>query len=164
MKAETETEFVQDSPPGAQTPVEKSITWALDEKGQPQRNIHKRVMRVQFDIEYGGSGGTMMDPKSLAMPDLHMTVRQLLENHSRGIDNSSEVRQPLYFETELPTINDITDVALYRESLRRRVEEVDNFIKLEREENERIKLEKEAEIKAQMDATSTKNPPEQKPV
>lgn len=129
---------------------EKSHTNTLG-NGEAQKDIKKRFIRLQFDIQYAGHPGKEMDPNSATVPDMHMTVKQLLENHSRGIDSKVEVRQPIYFETEIPTITDITDVGNYRESLENRLKEVNNFIAKEREEKqfkesqERLKKEKAEE-------------------
>lgn len=113
------------------TTSEKAVSNTLGE-GAAQKNVARRFLRVQFDIEYGGSVGKHMDSKSETMPDMHMTVRQLLENHSRGIDGKVEVRQPLYFDTEIPTLNDITDVQAFKESLEERLKQTNAFIKKEK--------------------------------
>lgn len=108
-------------------PNAKSVTNTLGE-GEKQQNVKKRIVRVQFDIEYNGIS-TPIDGSSETVPDMHMTVRQLLENHSRGIDGTTQVRQPLYFGTEIPMLDDITDVQKFKESLERRLESVKEWIK-----------------------------------
>ena len=79
------------------------------------------------------------------MPDLNLTVRQLLQNHTRGKTSEIEVREPVYFEQEIPTIRDITDVEKYKEQLERRLDEVNEFIKNDVENAQEEKLKAEAE-------------------
>ena len=69
-----------------------------------------------------------MDDSSTTVPDMHLTVRQLLENHTRGIDGNVNVQQPLYFDTEIPTIRDVTDVDAYKASLMERMKQVDKWV------------------------------------
>lgn len=123
-------------PTQAQEPIQKNYSMALD-ADKPQENITKKMVRLQIDIEYGGTRGKEMDNKSQTVPDLNLTVRQLLENHSRDpLSGAQEVRQPLYFETELPSINDITDVEAYREALEERLANTKKFIENEIKEKE----------------------------
>ena len=68
-----------------------------------------------------------MDKTSETVPDMSITVRQLLENHSRGKESTVEVRKPLYFEVPIPTINDITDVNAYREQLNQALKKTDVY-------------------------------------
>lgn len=107
----------------------------------------KKRIQIQFDIEYGGSPGREMDPLSETVPDMNLTVRQLLHDHTRGENNRSVIREPLYFETELPTINDITDVKQYQEQLSRRLNEVNEFIKEDKQKAEELEKLEEAKRK-----------------
>jgi len=98
-------------------------------------------IQVQFDIEYGGTPGKTIVGKSETVPDLNLTVRQLLQNHSRGIGSDVKVSEPIYFEQEIPNVIDMTDIDLMKQSLERRLEEVNAYI----EEEKQAKLEAEAE-------------------
>lgn len=106
-----------------------------------QHETHQRY-RVQFDFGYKGSKGKKMDPTSKTVPDMNLTIRQLLENHTRGKTNEVQVKQPLYFEVDIPTITDITDVDNYRNQLKTQLDKVNAFIK---EDEEKSKNEAEAE-------------------
>lgn len=103
----------------------------------------RRRLRVQFDLTYGGHGGTDPQGVSQTEPDMTLRLGQLLERHSRGRD--VPMKTPLFFDTEIPTFNDLTDVDRYKEQLERRLEETNNFIKqeqldkLEQQHQERIK-------------------------
>ena len=98
----------------------------------------KNRFSIQFDIEYGGDPGKEMDEENLTTPDMNLTVRQLLENHTRGFDENGNpitgVQQPLYFETYVPNMSDMTDVDEYKKSLIEHLAEVDEFIKQEQDE------------------------------
>ena len=113
----------------------------LDKSDQPKMEkveAKKNRFSIQFDIEYGGDPGKKMDDKNLTTPDMNLTVRQLLENHTRGFDQNGNpitgVQQPLYFETYVPNMADMTDVDEYKKSLLTHLEEVDEFIKQEQDE------------------------------
>src|SRR5690606_32997107 len=106
----------------------------------------KRI-RVQFDLEYKGDVGKQMNQDGDTVPDMSLTIRQLLQNHSRGQQGQVVEHEPLYFETEIPTIYDITDVAKYRSQLEDRLKEVKNFIKNEQKEAEAEKAAQESETK-----------------
>ena len=84
--------------------------------------------RVQFDVGYRPKKGKEMDPENNTIPDMNLTVRQLMENHTRGIDNNIHAKQPLYFEHQLPNIQDLTDVQKYRDYLESEAEKVKQFI------------------------------------
>lgn len=84
-------------------------------------------LRVQFDIQYKGNPGKTPSGESQTEPDMTLSVGQLLERHSRGKD--VPMKQPIYFETEIPTFSDLTDVERYREQLKDRLKETEKFIK-----------------------------------
>lgn len=89
-------------------------------------------IRVQFDITYKGNKNYTVDGESATEPDLTMTLSQLLERHSRG--REIPMKEPIFFQTEIPTFNDLTDVERYREQLERRLQETDEFLKNEVEQ------------------------------
>lgn len=107
-------------------------------KNQPELHIQefkdgRTRMRVQFDIHYKGTkGADYSDEPSKTEPDMTMTIQQLLERHSRG--REIPMKQPLYFETEVPVFSDITDVARYKEQLEKRLRETKDFLDREKEE------------------------------
>lgn len=89
-----------------------------------------RRFRVQFDFRLKWKGKEM-DGKSMTEPDMNLTVAQLLERHTRGIGAEVKTHEPLYFETEVPTVRDITDVHEYREFLEQKLEQTKQFIQNE---------------------------------
>ena len=98
-------------------------------------------LRVQFDITY--KHGKRYDPKgeSMTEPDMTLRLGQLLERHSRG--QHVPMKQPLYFDTEIPTFSDLTDIDRYKEQLQRRLDETKRFIKEEKEAIAEAKKQKE---------------------
>lgn len=108
------------------------------------KNKEGKRIRIQFDIDYSGTLGKEMDGKSQTVPDLNLTVSQLIQNHVRGASGNVQAYEPMYFETEIPTINDITDVDKFKEQLQKRLDQVNEFIK-----NEKILKDEEEKRKAE---------------
>lgn len=103
----------------------------------------QRRIRIQFDLTYNGHPGKEVKGESKTEPDMTLSLGTLLERHTRGKD--IPVNEPLYFETQVPTFSDLTDIERYREQLEARLEETNAFIKAEAEE---LKAQKEAKEKA----------------
>lgn len=97
---------------------------------QPFQHLNNRF-QIQFDFDYKGTTNKKTG-KSQTVPDLNLTVRQLLTNHSRGLSNDRHEKKPLYFDTIIPQIKDMTDVEEYRETLQHQINEVNNFINEEK--------------------------------
>lgn len=113
------------------------VTNNLEEKDHGEETVRKRF-QIQFDFDYVPTNGKLMSNENIVVPDLNLTVRQLLQNHTRGIDGGEKVRQPLYFDFPIPSITDITDVMEYKRFLNERMEQVNQFMKenkIEEEEN-----------------------------
>lgn len=106
-----------------------------------------KKFRIQFDFEYKGTSDEVNSLPSETIPDMALTVRQLLENHVRGIDNKIVARNPLYFESEIPVLNDLTDLETYKESLKRRLDEVKTAIEAEKQEADSNQVDLEDAIK-----------------
>ncbi len=117
--------------------------------------------QIQFDFDYKGNKGKEVNPESNTQPEMTLTVRQLLVNHTRGIDSKTQVKTPLYFDMEIPTINDITDVTEYRQALQERLEATEKFIKEERAQIAEEKA-KEEELQKTLENGPTKQNTEHK--
>jgi hypothetical protein len=123
---------------------------ALKPANGPIMEIHDQKdgrtrIRVQFDITYKGSKGVQIEGESMTEPDLTMTLSQLLERHSRG--KEIPMRAPVFFQTEIPTFSDLTDIERYRDQLKRRLDETNEFITKEVEAEKARKKEAEKESK-----------------
>lgn len=68
---------------------------------------------------------------SKTVPDMSLTIPELLRNHTRGIHSEINQAEALYFDTEIPNIQDITDLEEYKLQLKQRQKEVE--IKLKQE-------------------------------
>lgn len=129
--------------------LEKKVTNTLEEENPPKGEVVVgRRFAVQFDLGYTGHPGTTVEGESVTVPDLNLTVRQLLENHTRGVNGKVSMNQPLYFDVEIPNIQDITDVEKYRDHLEERLEATKEFIKNERDAKAKAKADEEAEKSA----------------
>jgi len=94
-------------------------------------------IRVQFDIEYKGTPGDVNKEKSLTVPDMNLTVRQMLDNYTRtGDPGPLSINEPMYFDMEIPTFEDFADVQAHREFLERQLEAAEEWIKNNQDEQE----------------------------
>lgn len=150
MKKEQE-QIVEDF----QTSIEqssKSPMQFIDQKDGRTR------LRVQFDITYKGSPGKIPLGESQTEPDMTLRLGQLLERHTRG--QNVPVREPIYFDTEIPTITDLSDVERYREQLQRRLNETNKFIEDElKEDQEKSKNSNKPKAKQPGDQLELKDDP-----
>ncbi len=98
-------------------------------------------LRKQFN-NYTFKGETNTLP-SQTVPDLTLSVKQLLINHSRGISSDISINEPMYFDTEIPIIDDITDLDAFREDLKAREKALSLKIK---DENDKLKAKQQKEF------------------
>lgn len=108
-------------------------------------------LRVQFDITYQGHPGKEPEGKSMTQPDMSLTIGQLLEHHTQGKPVTQ--KEPVYFEMEVPTFSDLTDVEEYNEQLKNRLEQTTAFIK---QEQEKAKADAKAAAEAKAKSVDTK--------
>lgn len=122
----------------------------MTKKKSEAKQVSLGRYRVQFDFNYSGTKGTEPKGESQTVPDMNLTVRQLLDNHTRGITGNVSSKEPFYFETEVPTIKDMTDVKKYKDYLQRKLKDTEEFIAEELEEKAYQKeLEAEREYQKQ---------------
>lgn len=81
------------------------------------------------------------DYESATVPDLNMSVGELLKRHSRG--GGLPVRDPKYFGVELPRLKDLTEVQEWKISMRERMKEIEQLAKQEIDEKNREREEAE---------------------
>ena len=123
------------------------------ERGQKKATVKataprkKHVIRRQFNDNYEGSKGEKNNLPSQTQPDMSLSVKDLLRNHSR----SSEVamRKPQYFDTEIPQFDDITEAIEYKKDLEERAKELGQQIKDEKEVAKTKRLSDEKKKKAE---------------
>lgn len=93
----------------------------------------------QWQIKYKGTiTGEINQEPSKTIPDQALSLRELLENHSRGIESDqTEYRGEYFEETEIPRFDDITDLHEYRRKLERQSKELEAQIKAENAEKKK---------------------------
>ena len=112
----------------------------LKRLSNPEEVTH-REMIVQFSIKIPNNDGKVFNGESKTVPDMNLSLKQLLHHHTRT-NGTMKIHTPMYFETEIPNFQDITDVALYKQSLETRLKDVAEFYD---EEMLRIEAEKQDE-------------------
>ena len=80
-----------------------------------KQTIIKRHFRTQF-TNYNETG-KIMDDSILTVPDQNLSIRELLDKHSRGIPLGVTDRQGEYFDTEIPRPMDLTDIPKFKQDL-----------------------------------------------
>ena len=76
--------------------------------------------------------GKIMDTTLNTIPDQTKTIRELLDNHSRGIPLGVKEQKGEYFETEIPRFDDLTDLMEYKAQLKDKEKELNKQISAEK--------------------------------
>lgn len=77
----------------------------------------------------------------MTQPDMTLSVKDLLNNHSRS--SNVQMKDPQYFDQEIPVFDDITQQIEYKEELKSKLKDA------ELAANEEAKANKNAKLKAQ---------------
>lgn len=103
----------------------------------------RKRLRVQFDITWKGHP---IDPvgESETEPDMTLSIGQLLEQHSRG--KEIPMKEPIFFDMEIPTFNDLTDVEQYKTQLEERIKSVTDFLQSEQQPSRKTNLSSSADV------------------
>lgn len=104
-----------------------SVNQSEEQKLEHLKRPEPPRFAVQFDIAYGNTY-IKKDGKSQTFPDMNLTVRQLLKNHTRGVSNDAHIKDPLYFDVQIPKITDITDVHEYKAYLKDMLDKTEAFL------------------------------------
>jgi len=83
------------------------------------QNWNTDRIRKQFQDPYYMPGETNNSP-SLTVPDQTLGIKELLLNHTRGISSNVKMYEGQYFDTEIPIIDDLTDLDAFREDIKAR--------------------------------------------
>ena len=90
-------------------------------------NNKKKLM-----IHIGHSTGYNKDMgKFMTLPDQSLTIRELLEKHSRGVALGVPEVKGEYFDTEVPRYDDLTDMLNHKKALEEQKKELMKQIKKE---------------------------------
>lgn len=75
-------------------------------------------IRTQFSGEIYNSSGYKKDMgKTMTLPDQSLTIRELLEKHSRGVALGVPQVKGEYFDIEVPRYDDLTDMLNHKKAL-----------------------------------------------
>lgn len=111
-------------------------------------------LRKQFTAGYEGTPGPSPDTTLMTQPDMTMSIRDLLDRHSRGLPLTTNQRNGEYFDTEIPRFYDLTDMLKYKQELMDRNKSINKLIK---DEKKAADAEKENLKEKQDLQTSDKN-------
>jgi len=111
-----------------------------------KKGANKIVIRRQYQ-EYPGELGSINSQPSKTVPDQNISLQQLLLNHTRGNHSTSNYHEGIYSGTEIPVIEDLNDVAEYREKNKLEQERLEQEAKKEHE-NAKEKREAKAKLEA----------------
>jgi hypothetical protein len=62
-----------------------------------------------------------------------MSIKDLLDRHSRGLPLGATQQQGEYFDTEIPRFDDILDAVEYKKTLQRKQQELETKIKADQQ-------------------------------
>lgn len=96
----------------------------------------------QFNSKYKGTPSNIEFEKSKTVPDLNLSVRELIHRHTRGIGIKEAYKQGFYFDTIIPQINDINDIYERKAALRKWQNELDKEVRSAREQNRKPDIQK----------------------
>lgn len=92
----------------------------------------KIVIRTQFSGKtFQSSGYKKKMGKSMTLPDQNLTIKELLDRHSRGVSLGAPDLQGEYFDTEVPQFNDLTEMLEYKKELEQKRKELTKQINAE---------------------------------
>ena len=92
----------------------------------------KKVIRTQFSGKtFQSSGYKKKMGKSMTLPDQNLTIKELLDRHSRGVSLGASDLQGEYFDTEVPRFNDLTEMLEYKKELEEKRKELTKQINAE---------------------------------
>lgn len=97
----------------------------------------KQVKKVVFYTQFTNTPnykGKKMSEELHTIPDQTLTIRDLLDNHTRGIPLGVNTRVGEYFDTEIPRFDDLTDMVEYKRQLMEKNKEINKLIREEKKE------------------------------
>lgn len=92
--------------------------------------MKKPILKTQFSGKtIQSSGFKKKMGKSMTVPDQNLTVKELLDRHSRGVSLGAPEIKGEYFDTEIPKFDDLTDALEYKKNLIKKANELEKQIK-----------------------------------
>lgn len=84
-------------------------------------------IKTQFDPTYKGTPNSPEEGwgESQTVPEMHLTISELVRNYTRGINSNVHMYQAEYFEdTPIPQIEDLTDLQNYKADLKAQLDDL----------------------------------------
>lgn len=125
----------------------------MKKQTEKTKNTHSKIIKQFQNTPPTFKGETNTMP-SMTVPDMTLTVKQLLHNHSRGIHSDVSHNEPMYFDHEIPIIDDITDLVAFRNDIKAREKALKLKIK---EENDLKILQQQKLFKDEQNALKEQN-------
>lgn len=117
----------------------------ISKQAKPLKELVIEFQR-QFNPYYQGTKTPeKVDSKSMTVPNMALTPRELTENYVRGIMNpvKNYGEDAGYYDMEIPRFDDLNDIKEYKEGLIQKQKDIEDAIKRAKEGKERAKEEKE---------------------
>lgn len=89
--------------------------------------------RTQFNPDYIQDKGEINTNPSKTVPDQSISLRKLLDNHTRGVPSHAIHREAMYTDSEIPDIQDLNDVKVWRDKIHAEMQTIENVAKKEHE-------------------------------
>ena len=94
--------------------------------------------RRQFKKDYQGRlTPEINNEPSMTVPDMSLTVKELLRNHVKGIHSNVKNYDPQFFDTEIPRFDDMVEEMEYKEELANKIK---NYEKQQKEKKKNSDL------------------------
>lgn len=109
---------------------------SVSQSGKKKTTRRKAVKPKQFQtaFDYIPTEGEINEEPSMTVPDMALSVKDLLMNHVRGANSDLIEMEGHFFDMEIPVFEDLTDIQAYKEELERKKQEIEANIRAERDE------------------------------
>lgn len=127
-----------------------------------------KQLRQQFTGKTFYSSGYKKDMgKSMTVPDQNLTIKELLDRHSRGVPLGAPQLKGEYFDTEIPKFDDLTDALEYKKDLEKKKAKLEELLKSQQLNKVKAKAkplnEKSEDVVSQADKASEDKPTKEAP-
>lgn len=107
--------------------------------------------RKKYDVSYRGTRYKNNYGKSQTVPDMNLSVRQLMTNHTRGVLDVQSKEEMFYGDLEIPVIKDLSELTDLKEQNEEQKRKIEDEINIARDKKQKAKLAEEAKEKAELD-------------
>ena len=122
----------------------------------------KTGFKHQYDPDYKPNKGSDNQDESVTQPDMTLSLRQIMMNHTRGIGLGVNINQGIYSETDVHYFDDFTDMVEHAEYLQEQTDIINREIEAENKKRkeaieppEKEKEEQESKAKEKVEQKSS---------